>query len=380
MKIPTSLVAGLHLPRWAYWLLSSVLVACGDPRTEGVELGVNGQAIAGGTIDEDEVWSGVVMLETKMSIQGILSSQTCSGTLVAPNLVLSALHCVAPLRDDNFQCKPDGTVEQLVPGAGELGSPVAPEEVKIRIGVDASGTEPAAVGKLLITTKSPNICNNDIALVLLDKELDLPLSRLRLDADIAMGEVVTIVGYGTNAVNGDPVARRYIEGIRVSDLGSDLTGNTTSGAPPRTFAVGPSACKGDSGGPAFSMTEDGHPVVAGVDSLIIGDCGSSRSRAVFTRLSPFKKLIQSAFEEAGYPAWEEGQTEPGVYPEPVIPDGGFPEAGADETTDVEEPVKAQRLKTGCTLAPRSTPGALYALGVLPLLLALWARRKTTPTS
>ena len=77
MKIPTSLVAGLHLPRWAYWLLSSVLVACGDPRTEGVELGVNGQAIAGGTIDEDEVWSGVVMLETKMSIQGILSSQTC---------------------------------------------------------------------------------------------------------------------------------------------------------------------------------------------------------------------------------------------------------------------------------------------------------------
>ncbi len=156
------------------------------------------------------------------------STQLCTGTLIAPNLVISALHCVAPLRDSNFQCNPDGTVTQLSPGAGELGAPVAPEEVSVRVGLDAVHSDVAALGKVLLTTNSLSICNNDLALVLLDTALDLPLSRLRLDEGLALGEPLTIVGYGTNSVSGDPVTRRAIDMVRVSDLGSDITGNTST--------------------------------------------------------------------------------------------------------------------------------------------------------
>lgn len=371
MKVPATLLRSAKNPWTA--LICLLSLSCGTPEQSEIALGVNSQAISGGEIDEEELWSGVVMLKTRVSAQAV---QLCTGTLIAPNLVISALHCVAPLRDSNFQCNPDGTVNQLSPGAGELGSPVAAEEVEVSVGLDAANLEPAARGKVLVTTNSLNICNNDLALVLLDKALDLPLSRLRLDDDVALGEPLTIVGYGTTSMSGDLVTRRQVSPIRISDVGSDLTGNTSTGAPPRTFVVGPSACKGDSGGPAFSKTSDDDPVVIGVDSIIVGSCGSSTSRAVFTRLAPFKKVILSAFEQAGYPAWEEGQVEPGVYPEPIMPDGGFPEAGADEE---EEPVKAQRLKTGCSMMGASD-NASYCLGFLPFALALLMRRKTTPTS
>lgn len=362
---------------WAAWLGCLLAFACGTPDSEEVEFGVLEQPISGGAIDEEQVWPGVLLLETQVAAQ---ATQMCTGTLVAPNLVISALHCVAPLRDSNFECNPDGTVTQLSPGAGELGAPVAAEEVKIRVGLDAAVTDVAAKGRVLVTTSSLNICNNDLALVLLDRELDLPVSRLRLDDALSLGEPLTIVGYGTNAVSGDPVTRRFVEKIRVSDLGSDVTGNTSTGAPPRTFVVGPSACKGDSGGPAFSKTAEGAPVVVGVDSIIVGACGSTTSRAIFTRLAPFKKIILNAFEQAGYPAWEEGQIEPGKYPEPVIPDGGLAEAGVDEITEeVEEPVRTQRLKTGCSVAA-GQHGADYVLCFLPWVLAWLVRRKTTPIS
>jgi hypothetical protein len=366
-----------RMSAWAAGLGYLSTLSCGTPEaTEEFELGINEQAIFGGEIDEAEDWPGVLMLETKVSSQSV---QACTGTLIAPNLVISALHCVAPLRDSNFQCNPDGSVNQLKPGAGELGAAVAAEEVKIRVGMNLEVT---THGKLLVTTNSLNICNNDLALVLLDTELDLPLSRVRLDEEVHLGEPLTIVGYGMTAVSEDLIARRAVHDIRISDLGSDLTGNTSTGAPPRTFVVGPSACKGDSGGPAFSKTADGAPVVVGVDSIIVGKCGSSTSRAIFTRLAPFKKIILSAFEKAGYPAWEEGQIEPGIYPEPIIPDGGFPEAGVDETTEEEVPVKAQRLKTGCSLggSANTSEGAGYFALALPLVLALWFRRKTTPIS
>lgn len=363
-------------------LVSAALVigygatGCGASSDSELELGRLEQAIAGGEVDESENWPGVLLLHTKVdSSQG---QQACTGTLVAPNLVLSALHCVAPLRDSNFECNPDGSVTQNAPGAGELGSPVDASYVEVRVGLDAATSDIAAYGKQLLTTNSLNICNNDLALIILDTELDLPLSRLRLEADVEQGESLTIVGYGTNGVSGSSVTRRAVEPIRVVEVGSDSGENPTSGAPPRTFVVGPSACKGDSGGPAFSKNEAGDPVLIGVDSIVVGSCGASTSRSIYTRLAPFEKLITSAFKAAGYPAWTENQTEPGVDPEPVVPDGGTDTA---EEPVPEEPVKAQRLKTGCSMPSSSEPEWAHFFGLLPLALAAWLRRRnTTPIS
>lgn len=358
-------------------LLGCGASACGVSNESGVELGRLEQPISGGEVDDSENWPGVVLLYTEIGAsQG---TQGCTGTLIAPNLVLSALHCVAPLRDSNFECKADGSVTQNAPGAGELGSPVEGSNVEVRVGLDAASSDIVAHGKQLFTTNSPSICNNDLALILLDTELDLPVSRLRLDDGVVQGEPLTIVGYGSTGVSGDSVTRRAVEKIRILEVGSDTGEGTLLGAPPRTFVVGSSACKGDSGGPAFSKNDAGDPVVVGVDSIIVGGCGSSTSRSIYTRLSPFKKLVLSAFEAAGYPAWTENQTEPGVDPIPVVPDGGFPDT--DDEPEPEEPVKAQRLKTGCTLQARSAPNTAHLFGLLPLAFAIWLRRRnTTPIS
>lgn len=350
------------------------VTSCGESNVGDIEFGQIESAIAGGSVDEEGHWNSVVLLRTPMPG----STQACTGTLVAPNLVLTALHCVAPLRDADFTCNSDGTVTQNKPGAGELSTPVAANLVEIRVGLDAVHQEPAARGKVLITTKSPNICHNDLALVILDTELDLPIARLRLDTPMTLGEPLTIVGYGMTSVSGDEVTRRYVENIRVQDIGLDTGGTATSGAPPRTIVVGASACKGDSGGPAFAHLND-EPAVAGVDSIVVGTCGSSISRSIFTRLAPFKKLILSSFEEAGYPAWLEGQVAPGV--EPQAPDAGADDTTEDDTDDAVTP-RPQRLKTGCSVGalPLSTtvPRAFVAALVLGALG--WLRRKVGPRS
>ncbi len=336
-------------------------------------------AIAGGAIDENDVWSGVVYVRTPMP-EG---AQVCTGTLVAPNLVITALHCVAPLEDANFTCNNDGTVTQQQPRAGELAPAVEPETVEIRSGLEAANSEPVARGKTLITTKSLNICNNDLALLILDTELDLSLSRLRLDEPTAPGEPLTIVGYGMTSVEGDNVTRRYIENIRVQSVGADSADGAASGAPPRTFIVGASACKGDSGGPAFALS-NGELAVAGVDSIIVGACGSALSRSIFTRLAPFKKLISSAFEEAGHPPWLEGQVAPGV--DPKEPDAGpSSTSSGDDTSEPLEPARPARLTTGCAVDPleggASPRTGAQLLAVLLLGTTLfWRRRRMTPIS
>ncbi len=361
-------------------LAFACVTSCGTPPVEDdVEFARIESAIAGGHVDQEEVWPSVVLLRTPMPN----STQSCTGTLVAPNLILTALHCVAPLRDADFTCNSDGTVTQNKPGAGELSTPVAANLVEVRVGLDGVHQEPAARGKTLITTKSLNICNNDLALVILDKDLDLPVSRLRLDTQMTLGEPLTIVGYGMTSVSGDEVTRRYIENIRVQDIGLDTGGSPGSGAPPRTIVVGASACKGDSGGPAFAHVDD-VPAIAGVDSIVVGTCGSSISRSIFTRLAPFKKLILSAFEEAGHPAWLEGQVAPGVDPE--TPDSGPAETTDEENSDeVETPARPQRLKTGCSVATlpqaqsRATPSGTFGVAIF-LGALVWLRRKTAYSS
>lgn len=351
------------------------IVGCGPEESLQAEYGVVGQAIAEGQVDTDETWLGVIYLRTKVE----KSIQLCSGTLVAPNLVVTAMHCIAPLDDGDFQCDYAGNVIQERPGAGELGLPVNPTQIEVRVGLGAVSSEVAARGSQVFSTNSPNICTNDLAFVVLDTELDLPVAQLRLTQKTVLGEALTIVGYGRTEAVGNDTTRRFKENVRVTDLGTDDASNPLSAAPPRTLVVGPSACEGDSGGPAFAPNKTGHGdpnqmVIAGVNSIAIGNCGAKTSRSVFTRLDPFKALLADAFSAAGHTVWEEGQTVPGEKlpepkpePKPTKPD----ESGTS---------KPRRLTTGCDVQP--SPASSSRVGLLSLLVLGYAltRRKTTPTS
>jgi Trypsin len=355
------------------------LSSCGISSSDSASQGTIQQAIAGGQVDADEKWLGVVYVRTKVGQQ----TQLCSGTLIAPNIVVSAMHCVAPLDDGNFQCDYEGNVIQEHPGAGELGHPVEAGLVEIRVGVDAVSSEVAAHGKQLFTTNSANICTNDLAFIVLDTELDLPLAAVRLTQETTLGEALTIVGYGRTEGTHDATVRRYREKVRVTDLGTDDASNPLSAAPPRTLVVGPSACEGDSGGPAFAANKSGFGdpeqiVIAGVNSIAVGVCGANDARSVFTRLDPFKSLLGEVFTAAGQTIWEEGQTVPGEkLPDPE------PEPTTTTSPEPEEPdtSKPRRLTTGCTAQPTPSDYRYHWLGLLLTAgYLVCARRKTTPIS
>lgn len=266
----------------------------------------------------------------------------CTGTVVAPNLIATALHCVTQSTLGTFSCGTDGSLHSDNLSDGRLGAFVDASAVEIYTGVMPS-REPSALGSKLIGTGSNQICRNDLAFVVLDRALDVPVASMRLNTTVRWGELLRVVGYGQTDVNG--TAGRFTRsGVRVVDVGPVVDGEPSTAAP-RTFVANEGPCHGDSGGPAFS-TETG--ALLGVYSLTAGpSCSGVGIRNVYTHLSPFVTLVMDAFAEAGA--------------EPLLEDDGSPEpspsSGAEEG--------------GCSLAATSS-GATASLGWIVMACAALA--------
>jgi len=327
----------------------SLLAACGQ--ADDVELGVVHQPMIEGA-PSDESYGGVVFFET-VQPGGKIS---CTGTLVAPNLVATALHCVTSSTLDHFDCQPDGTITAATVQAGAIGPLVAPANVKIYTGSPVDYSQPVAVGAKLYGTGSTQGCQGDLALIQLDHALDAPVSSVRLDRMATRREQVYALGYGeTDAV--DNRGYRLVREVEVIDVGPSSTAEALRTASPRTFVVGEGPCKGDSGGPAFSAATG---ALLGVFSLNENDdCSAVGIRNVYTSLSPYSKLILDAFDKAG----AEPILEPGSAPGPV---------------DTEPAPTKKPDSGGCTLSPsgRSTSGLGLALFGIATVASRIRRRRS----
>ena len=278
----------------------ALVSACSAPGAEP-ELGQVRQAIVNGE-RSDETDDGAVYVLTRTSATDRIF---CTGSLIAPNLVLTALHCITHTIDGNFSCRPDGTIDSNTSGDGTVGQLVTASNVEVYLGV-MPGAEPDAVGQRLIGTGTTQICKNDLGIIKLDRELDAPLLPLRLESTTKVGEMVRVVGYGQTETSGTS-GRFFRSGRRIVDVGPETDQEPTQTAAPRTFVVNEGPCHGDSGGPAISE-ETG--AVLGVYSLAAANtCTSVGVRNVFTRIAPFSALILSAFDAAGAePLLEEVET------------------------------------------------------------------------
>lgn len=289
--------SGLLTKRFTLGLAACLLtVGCGGDPESG--FGFERSAIING--DPADTEDHVVQIVGRLSD---ISSVTCSGTLIAPNVVVTALHCVTYRDDPNgtFNCKPDGSIEPIDPNGGILGLPVAGEDVSIYTG--QAGTELAAVGVKVFGSGATQICRGDLAAVVIDTDLPGSYPALRFSRPVTKGEDFISIGYGQTE---DGFAMgRHRRDIRVLDVGDVGSTPGTGPTPPDTFVVGAGPCHGDSGGPAISQ-ETG--AITGVYSLTLSpNCSTITVKNTYTILSQFEDTIREALEFAGQEATiEEG--------------------------------------------------------------------------
>ena len=309
-----------------------VALACAGPPQE-----LGPQPIYDGETAGDE-FASVVMVNNSSSG----TTDVCSGTVVAPNVVLTARHCVAVYRDGVFSCSADGElITSSQSDAGFIGADVDPASLSILSDPTHAAT-PLALGKAIFGPPTSNICHNDLAWIVLDRELDLPVMPMRVGMGTERNELLDAVGYG----QGDTAlaTRRVRRDRRVRTVGRSAFHEATEATPPDTFVTEPGACRGDSGGPALSQSPRS---VTGVFSLLVGTCGDPLSRTVYTQVASFEDDLWAAFDAAG------AQPEL-VQPEPTSSSGS----------------------SGCTVA---VPGGVRSAHLAPCLavlaLSVWRQRR-----
>jgi hypothetical protein len=294
----------------------------------------------------------------------------CTGTLVAPDLVLTSRHCVAPRLDE-------GSAVECA--SSRFGPSFDPERIQVTTAEHMYPEQlaaPLAVSRIWVRDTDDRVCGNDIALLGGSFSQDIEPVAPRLGEPARPGERYVAVGFGsTGETFGD---RRALEQLRVGCVGAGCSKRIVAG---EFFGAG-ALCRGDSGSPAL----DDQGRVFGVASRGDAQCTES----VYTELGAHAEwLVGSAREAAAelghaLAAWADdgasgagGAQEPGADGGGAAGGGGAPESpGALEAgaAPVEEHgTSGLRVGGGCTQAHGrpSGPGqrtdvalALLAAGIL----------------
>jgi hypothetical protein len=174
----------------------------------------------------------------------------CTATMVAPNLALTARHCVSDA-DETLNCRLDGTAS----AGGTIHSDAAPADLSFFVGPNAPARDalPSAIGARVIHDRAGNLCSHDLAFVLLDRALDTPIAPMRLAEEPVPGEAVRVIGWGL--VKDDPptptTVRRQRD-VNVKHVGPKDLPDQFLTLTATDFGLGESICLGDSGGPVLA--------------------------------------------------------------------------------------------------------------------------------
>jgi trypsin len=288
---------------------ATALPSTGNPQASGSVIGGHNASIS--------QYPALAYIEGVQATAGY----ACTGTVVAPRVVLTAGHCVEDI---------------------ESSSIVAPNEIAVATGVSNLTKIPRAnisevVQVLAYPNFDPTKLQGDAGLLILAAPVAAPPIALATSADAALyeaGDPLTIAGWGIdNRTTGHAPNQLQAAEVPVEEAARCKRGTKRFYPffdPTRQvcaldipgFKI--TTCHGDSGGPAIATNPAGVPVEIGVTSLGDGSCNPS-SPGVFTRVDQISTWVQSWINavELGAPA-----------PKVVIPKAHLPSLTRERAEEI----------------------------------------------
>jgi secreted trypsin-like serine protease len=263
------------------------LAACADVPTEAPRLGGSGEAILRGhPAAANEQWGTVGLLVSLGQDEWL-----CTGTLIAPQLVVTAGHCVKDEYSDEL-----ATSVLVIAGAADIDNAEAGQVYEAARFV----AHPRALHGDETDDPTGLGADYDIAIVQTKSKVtqvtpvQVP-AMATLDAVLPEGAELVIAGYGTRVIDektglSDQDGEHYV-GLQhfVRRSQSEFLAGSSTDA---------DTCPGDSGGPAYLMV-NGEPLLVGATSrgrydFPKVDCGEG---GIYTLVPAFKDWIDEAAME-----------------------------------------------------------------------------------